>query len=672
MRTKVTLVLIFLNVALFFFIFKFERNWRTEAASLETRRRVLGPEAADIRTLEITHHADNTTFRLERTRDTWFLTEPLNWPANPHATSSIVNELQLLKNETSFSVADLALNRQSLADYGLEKPKLTIAFTSGDPAGTPGVSRPTTQLDIGDTTGDGKRLYVLSPDQQRVHVVNRSLVDTLTVPLEQLRADTLLSVRVFEARSLSLQTTSADPARPGSSGVRVRIRRDGTRWTFETPVIARASKTAVELVINELNALQPKTFAPSTRPAVLPSESPRLRIMIEGNNRHETLFLGEQVRSTAAAGTASTPPAGAPTSPTTKAAEEFYAQLDGREALFTVAVPAALIESLRNAQESLREKRILDFDSATVSAITIAAPIQPNQAPITLQRLESAPGQTRESEQAWQLVYRSDGAQSPQTSPAETAEVRRLLERLTLLSADQFKSDAPTSADLEDWGFNRPLRQVTLAFSGNTPPLVLRIGTDATRTITYARVGTTTEPGASIYAVNPSILGALDLSPNVWRNRAVGEPLPASSRVSALTLKDLRENRTLAQVTLSPTGSPTEAGRDPKAVADVVAALRNLRAKDFVLGGFTERVNTANDAPWRFQLDAAITSPGLAGLEQTRVFTLLLTERLSGDQQFAGSKELDAVFSLDQGLVDALWSLAYGERDPGLSEPRKQ
>ena len=29
MRTKVTLILVFLNVALFLFIFKFERGWRT-------------------------------------------------------------------------------------------------------------------------------------------------------------------------------------------------------------------------------------------------------------------------------------------------------------------------------------------------------------------------------------------------------------------------------------------------------------------------------------------------------------------------------------------------------------------------------------------------------------------------------------------------------------------
>ena len=54
MRTKVTLALLFLNVALFFFIFRFEREWRTEAASREARRLVLGPETANIRTLELT------------------------------------------------------------------------------------------------------------------------------------------------------------------------------------------------------------------------------------------------------------------------------------------------------------------------------------------------------------------------------------------------------------------------------------------------------------------------------------------------------------------------------------------------------------------------------------------------------------------------------------------
>src|SRR4051812_45532162 len=107
-RTKVTLVLIFLNVALFFFIFKFERNWRTETASLEARRRVLGDEAANIRSLEVISTAPNGSFSLVRQRDTWSLTKPFEWPANQHAAVSMVNELQLLEHETSFRVADLA------------------------------------------------------------------------------------------------------------------------------------------------------------------------------------------------------------------------------------------------------------------------------------------------------------------------------------------------------------------------------------------------------------------------------------------------------------------------------------------------------------------------------------------------------------------------------------
>ena len=122
MRTKVTLVLVFLNVALFFFIFKFERNWRTEAASFEARRRVLGAEAADIRAIEVTSTAPASSFSLERRRgEQWYMTAPLEWPANPHAVSSIVQDLRLLENETHFPTKDLGRNgNPTLADYGLD------------------------------------------------------------------------------------------------------------------------------------------------------------------------------------------------------------------------------------------------------------------------------------------------------------------------------------------------------------------------------------------------------------------------------------------------------------------------------------------------------------------------------------------------------------------------
>src|SRR5476651_574632 len=107
MRSKVTLVLLFLNVALFFFIFYFERDWRIERASREARRRVLGAEAANIRTLEVVSTVPGASFSLQRRGDAWFLTKPVEWPANPVAVSHILNELQVLENVASFSTKDL-------------------------------------------------------------------------------------------------------------------------------------------------------------------------------------------------------------------------------------------------------------------------------------------------------------------------------------------------------------------------------------------------------------------------------------------------------------------------------------------------------------------------------------------------------------------------------------
>jgi len=117
MRSKVTLVLLFLNVALFFFIFYFERDWRIERASQEARRRVLGPEAANIRTLEVSGTTPGSSFSLERRGDAWFLTRPVEWPANLNAVSRILNELQFLEHEASFNTRDLEKNGQKLADY---------------------------------------------------------------------------------------------------------------------------------------------------------------------------------------------------------------------------------------------------------------------------------------------------------------------------------------------------------------------------------------------------------------------------------------------------------------------------------------------------------------------------------------------------------------------------
>ena len=647
MRTKVTLVLVFLNVALFFFIFKFERNWRTERASLETRRRVLGPEVADLRALTITSTAPGASFSLARRGDAWGLTAPLEWPANPHAAHSLINELQLLNHISSFNVADLAQNNQKLADYGLEKPRLTVAFSSSESGASP------VTLRVGDTTKDGTRLYLLSTDGARVHVVDRVFADSLSLSLDQLRSDALLDIPVFEASALSVQ----------SGGVRVRIRRVSARWLFDTIVDARASKTEIESAINGLNALHPKSFNPlalsssngPNPPATLPSAAPTFRITIEGNNRSETLYLGEAIGTTAMT-------AGSATAPDI----EYFAQLARRPALFTVAIPAALIDALRNAPLVLREKRILDFEPRAVTALTLATPVVPNQTPLTLQRLEPPAGSAPDAPASWQIVRRGATAQGPQTLPADRAAVQRLLEQLASLTAKNFSTDAATNANLEDWGFKRSEREVTLTLSGSTAPLVLELGTDAAREL-YALVGAASA-GSSIYAIDKNFLNELPVAARAWRERQLPE-LPTVARLTALKLTDLASSQPVLDVSLDANGHPPADTKNFKAVETLLAQLRSLRAKNFPQDGFTEKIVAAGDErSWRFRLDYTVSLPGGAGGEQTSVKTLVFTDRLGGAHQLAGSAELDAVFEIEQPLLDALQALTYD--DPGAPAAR--
>lgn len=636
MRTKVTLVLLFLNVALFFFIFQFERKWRIEEGWKETRRRVLGVEAADIRSLEIS--GGTHTLALAKRGDTWWVTSPLEWPANPNAVNRILTELQFLEHETSFNVSDLAKNGQSLADYGLDQPRLTIAITSGDPAEHPQV----TLLRIGDITKDGLRLYLLSPDGERIHVVSQSLARSLGLTADDLRADALFTIPVFEARSLSLQT-----AAPAS--LRIRLRRDGSRWSFETPIIARASKNDTELAINGLNGLRVDSFITANPPAILPSASPSLRVTLEGNNRRETLILGGMVH---------------PDSAASQDHDIYYAQLaDGdvvRSALFTVNISPKLMDTLRTAQVSLRETHILDFDAPAVTAITLTTPNQPE---LILQRLET--GMQSADNSAWQIVRRGESSVGPQTLPADRAAVQRLLDQLSRLAAVDFKSDAPTAADLEAWGFNRPEREIFLTLGGGATPLSLQLGTDAKHNV-YARLGPSANPGSSIYAVDAAILRELPFAPKAWRDRLLRE-LPAGARLTALKLTDLATGQVVLDTTLDETGHPPAGVRNPEAIATVLTSLRTLRAKEFILDAFADKVPVAGEErPWHYRLEATATLVGGAG-EQTSVTTLFLTGRVGGDQQLAGSpaNEFNAVFFIEQPLLDALWTIIEAPRDPG-------
>ena len=96
------------------------------------------------------------------------LIEPMQWSANYFAINRILNQLQFLEEEASFSVDEIEKTGQSLADYGLENPLLKIVIAKGDE---------TVSISIGTLTEIGNNVYFLGPDAQEIFVVNRQVID---------------------------------------------------------------------------------------------------------------------------------------------------------------------------------------------------------------------------------------------------------------------------------------------------------------------------------------------------------------------------------------------------------------------------------------------------------------------------------------------------------------
>ena len=649
MRTKFTLLLVFLNVALFAYILHVRQEWITDSARI--RDTVLpGDQTADIQALTL-GLGDSPPIELRRSgQNAWSIIKPVNWPANPNAVSHIINALQFLKHYAVFNVAEVAKGGQHLADYGLERPAITLGFV---PAGG---TTPIT-LRIGAETKVDNRFYLLSPDGTQIHIIGKELPESLHHDLDQLRTDALFTIPVIGVRSLSLQAAN--------SSARVRLQRDGARWTIESPIRTRASKPEAELALNALTALRAGHFLGDRDvPAEgtgLKGDAPFLRITLEGDNRRETLLIGQPV-SAEKPGAAET---------------VRYAQLEERTQLFTVAIPSLVLDTLKNAQETLRETRILDLTPAAVTTLTLRAPGQPA---LLLQRLEVPVG----SPPAWQI----DRSATPGTPPvpAEANLVEQLLNRLADLRATPpspgtsgFVADAPDQDALEKLGFNLPEREITLTLTPGdsaaatpaTPPpapapLTLQIALGAGGSPSARVLGQT-----FVYAVPADTLSGLPVAARFYRNRLL-RTLPEGAQITGLTLTPegdsaaapvythtLAAGETWAQVLAA-----EPAGRRA-ALEQVFAQLRTLRAKQFVSETFTDTVMVGGTAqPWKYRLEATLTLTGGTGA-QTSTTTLLLSERTGGGTQFAGSREFGVVFELEQPLLDALWTLTYGPRDPG-------
>ena len=611
MRYKFTILLIIINLSLFSLIFYVDKKAATIGAFERAKRLVFPPGfVEDSDRLEIEGQKLTHNWVLLRKMEQWMLDSPINWPANIYAVTRMLNQLKFLEWETRFSVSEIKKTGRSLADYGLEEPKLTLSLSHSGKEKT---------LKIGESTEIGNRLYILSPEEEEIYVVTRELLQSISVDLQDLRNQNIFDIPLFEVRSISIQITNP-------SNLKVRLARNDKNWVFESPIQTEADSQRVMNTINRLTRLKVINFQ-GTGPAQEILANPSFRITLEGNNRRQTVLVGEEL--------------------TENGQKSYQARMESNPTVFTLA--AAPIHNLRDVQESLRDKSFVDINPSELTSIEIVM----SNASVELQKLETG---------IWQ-VLQSNNTGDFSTWTADPQLLNEVISALHEMEAVQFISDAPSVADLEKYGFNNPQRQVILQTQNKSTLLIGDL--DPKSRLLFAKM----IDSPTIYKIKKDILHLLKTRALYYRLRVI-EELPQGARVQRISLTDSVSGTVIFDKKIDPSSESWSKvlkeypEKKKKAILALTDTMRKFEVKEYIRNTFSSRFKLGDkEFSWRYHLNTEIHLPG--GNEdriQNRTFSF--SERLGGTTQIGGSPDSYVIFTIKQNLIDSLFELTFDHTPP--------
>ncbi len=612
MRLKITLTLLAILLGLLTYIFYIDN--RTDIGDFpEKRSSVLGDLAVGIDYLSIQNNATGQNITLEQNNNRWMLREPYLWPANEFAVQRILTELRFLERISSFETNIVSNSGVSLPDYGLKPSQIALMIGRGERRST---------LHIGKPTEIGNNLYILSTDQSHVHVVNRSLLDSVSVNLDNLRSSRLFDIAVFEATSWNIQVREDD------RNLRAWFARNGDSWVFETPIRARADSEAVNVLLNRCLSLEADSIIASNPTDLSPYglQNPLYRIAIESDQNREVLEIGEKI------------------SPDS---EFRYAKRESRPTVFQLRIE--FLEFLANAQTNLRERRIFELDITTATTATIERRDQP---PLTLQKLEDG---------NWELLVR-DESQGIQTldGDAETiSEMLKWLDELKAVPENGFVNDAPSAPDLESYGLEVPEYSITITsdrlFGSEEPLPELRTETlligdrrPEDRQESFIKI----ENRDFVYSSYNDIFSRIDNNPLRYKNKKIVD-LPQTSRIQKIAIERLSDRTIIIEEEIDPTAeTETSAAR----LAQVVS---HLTIDSFNPRGFTRTVEIAGrQTPWAYKLIATVGSDDTPDAITQQV-ELFISETTGGPLLWGGIAQTDQGFRFKIDFIDSFSKIVF-------------
>lgn len=608
MRFQLTLILAFLNLIAFGIIYYLEIHDPGRGSARADSRSILGSEVLKANRIEIVGPDIPFGRTLVQEDGTWILTSPVQWRANPNAVDRILKQLVLLRDLASFSIAEVESSGQTLRDYGLDEPSLTLTIE---------IERRTVELAIGTPSDLPDRFYLFDKTADRIHVIDQELLRAVVVDINDLQDNLLFGFDLFALERFSIEDLFTD-------GPLVRFLRIGDDWRIESPISTAANSSRVDARLNTILNLPIGRFlvGEAAENANSRLASPELRIIFETEARTVTLLLAE---------------------PETQDPENPSILGKFEDNPTTFELPAAPFGGISKAVELFRERSVVQFEVENLDEIQIAGQTRST----TLQRLDN---------RLWQVVSRTGGAQSePERFPADPLIIADAMDTLLALRVSEFVNDAPTSDELTDYGLSDPRLQITASSEGQSTSLLIG-DLDPQSQLLYAR--RTGDP--FVFKISLQPIRTFPLNPLHYRLRLLNS-LPETASLERIALESSETNAPVLEIVRNPDGDGwINVGAD--LTPDQLSALGAIEeyARDFRVGSYLGRsvgdsisINGRDPLLWTWRFIVDYRLPASDAPTPNRA-TFWLTDRITGNLQGGAFPDAGMTFTLPVELVEAL------------------
>jgi len=593
--TPIVLVTLLVLVGLYvaFFEIRPETRFWTKAESEARRARVFDVERSDaftksIREFTVTH--DNGTIAFERTSGgTWRITKPLEAPARDGLVSGLVGGL-LFARKAGEDIPKTSFPPNGLIAYGLDRPLLTVGMKAGE-----GDKLKEFTLRFGAADPTKRYVYAQRPGDLDVLVLDKSLVEGLTHPVNEYRETKFVGFDASKATAVTLRSPRA----------RLEIRKlDGT-WTVTSPYRDRADSLRLEDVLKTAADIEAKSFPAEAAGNLAPFglDQPAFEFAFtRDDNTTSSLLIGK---------------------PADEPVGTVYAKLAQQPPIYTVS--DEIVKKLTFDPAFLRDRQVARLSSQDVKELSIERPGR-----------KLVLGKTGDK---WKI-------EEPLKMDAEPDAVDGFIRALAGLEIIRFVNDAPDEATLARFGLDAKSRITLTVKPTDKPEQVYYVGAidPAGKDLYIQRKGSN-----SIYTVKEAFRKDAESGYLDFRKRQV-------AAMSRYDMQKLAIRRPQGPVTLAKESgdkwrmtAPVNAPTYETGVGQLLEDLNDLAAVKFI----AEKVDRLSD----YALDIPpyeLTIELKAKDKPATTKVLLIGKELPAEGYAAKFKDADLVFTVSNTLVEHL------------------